>query len=118
MTNQLIRYTAKQLAGAKYDYFRVFGSERFARENTDQNAYIAEHWPHFIDQAKQALVLTLMSETTPQHQKDVIEEELIDHFNRSQTANAYQVLQVTNDPREKEDVRYVDNNPQLVKVGI
>jgi hypothetical protein len=30
MTNQLLRMVAREIAGAKYDELRMFGSERFA----------------------------------------------------------------------------------------
>lgn len=117
MTNQLIRLQAKDIAGAYYDHLRVFGSQRFARENPDQNFYVAMHWPHFVQQAKEALVMVLMAENTPQYQKDVIEEALLEHATQSQTSNAVDVLQISKQPREREDVRHVDDNPQLRSVG-
>jgi hypothetical protein len=113
MTGQLLRMTAKELAGAQYDKFRLFGSERFAKECPSEREYVARHWPHFIMQAKAALCLVLESENTPEHQKQAIFEELLRHAEDSQSPNAVDILQVTTDPREKEDVRYVDEHPQL-----
>jgi len=113
MTGQLLRMTAKELAGAQYDKFRMFGSERFAKECPSEKEYVAQHWPHFIMQAKAALCLVLESENTPEHQKQAIFEELLRHAEESQLPGAVDILQVTNDPREREDVRHIDNNPQL-----
>lgn len=117
MTSQLLRMTAKELAGAQYDTFRLTGSERFARENPSEKEYVARHWPHFIMQAKAALCLVLESESTPEHQKQAIFEELLRHAEDSQSPNAVDILQITSQPREREDVRYVDQNPELPSVG-
>lgn len=115
MTTQLIRMMAKEVAGAFYDGHQR--SLRFRVENPDQDAFVNQHWPHYVDEAKKALVDLMMRPDTPQHQKDAIEDELIEHFKRSQSANAREVLQVTSAPREREDIRHVDNNPQLRSVG-
>ncbi len=117
MTGQLLRMTAKELAGAQYDKFRMFGSERFAKECPSEKEYVAQHWPHFIMQAKAALCLVLESENTPEHQKQAIFEELLRHAEDSQSANAVDILQVTSDPREREDVRHIDAHPELRTVG-
>lgn len=116
MTSQLLRMTAKELAGAQYDKFRMFGSERFAKECPSEKEYVAHHWPHFIMQAKAALCLVLEAQNTPEHQKQAIFEELLRHAEESMSANAVDILQITSDPREREDVRYVDENPQLRSV--
>lgn len=115
MSTQQIRMTAKEMAGIFYDNHQR--SLRFRIENPDQDAFVAEHWPHFIDEAKKALVFLMTRPDTPQHMKDAIEEELIDHFQRSQSPHAREVLQVTSAPREREDIRHVDENPQLRSVG-
>lgn len=115
MTTQLIRMMAKEVAGAFYDGHQR--SLRFRIENPDQDKFVAQHWPHYVQEGKKALVDLMMRADTPQHMKDAIAEELIEHFQRSQTANAREVLQVTSDPREREDIRHVDENPQLRSVG-
>ena len=115
MTTQLIRMMAKEVAGAFYDGHQR--SLRFRVENPDQDAFVNQHWPHYVDEAKKALVELMMRPDTPQHQKDAIEDELIEHFNRSQSPNAREVLQASSAPREREDIRHVDNNPQLRSVG-
>lgn len=117
LTGQLLRMTAKELAGAQYDKFRMFGTERFAKECPSEKAYVAQHWPHFITQAKAALCLVLESENTPENQKQAIFDELVRHAEESQMPGAVDILQVTSDPREREDVRYVDEHPQLRTVG-
>lgn len=115
MSTQQIRMTAKELAGIFYDHHQR--SLRFRVENPDQDRFVNEHWPHFVDEAKKALVFLMTRPDTPQHMKDAISEELIEHFERSQGGNARDVLQVTSQPREREDIRHVDNNPQLRSVG-
>jgi hypothetical protein len=117
MTNQLLRMVAREIAGAKYDELRMFGSERFARENPSEKHYVANNWIHCINLAKEQLGKMLMSESVSQHEKDAIMEELIDHAERSESANARDILQFTSQPREREDVKHIDNNPQLRSVG-
>lgn len=115
MTTQLIRMMAKEVAGAFYEGHQR--SLRFRVENPDQDAFVAQHWPHYVDEAKKALVQLMTQENTPQHQKDAIAEELIEHFERSQGPGAREVLQVSSAPREREDIKHVDNSPQLRSVG-
>jgi hypothetical protein len=93
-------------------------SMRFRVENPDQDAYVADHWPHFVDVAIQALSAVLGAHDTPQHQKDVIYQEICDHWEKSQSPNAREVLQATLQPREREDVRHVDVSPELRSVGM
>jgi hypothetical protein len=115
MTTQLIRLMAKEIAGAFYDGHQR--SLRFRVENPDQDKFVAEHWPHYVQPAKTALVELMVRPDTPQHQKDAIEAELLEHFERSQSPHAREVLQVDLSPREREDIRHVDENPQLRRVG-
>jgi hypothetical protein len=111
MTTQLIRMTAKDIAGAFYEsHERSF---RFRVENPDQDAFVAQYWPHHVGMAKKALVELMTRPDTPQHMKDAIEDELVEHFQRSQGAGAREVLQVRNDPREREDIRHIDQTPEL-----
>lgn len=115
MTTQLIRMMAKEIAGEFYDGYQR--SLRFRTENPDQDAFVNEHWPHYVQAAKGALTQLMLQPNTPQHQKDAIEAELIEHYERSLNPNAREVLQVDLNPREREDVRHVDENPQLKIVG-
>lgn len=115
MTTQMIRMTAKDIAGAFYEGHQR--SLRFRIENPDQDKFVAEHWPHYVQAAKGALTELMLRPDTPQHQKDAIEDELIEHFNRSQTASAREVLQVDLSPREREDIKHVDASPELRSVG-
>lgn len=115
MTTQLIRMMAKEVAGAFYEGHQR--SLRFRVENPDQDAYVAQAWPHFVDEAKRALIQLMTRPDTPRHQQEAIERELIEHYERSLTGHAREVLQVTSQPREREDIRHVDNNPQLRSVG-
>lgn len=116
MTSQLIRMQAKEIAGIFYDENQR--SLRFRIENPDQDAYVAANWPHFVDVGIAALTMTLRDASTPQHQKDVIYEELCEHWERSQRPSAREVLQATLEPRAREDVRHVDENLQLPSVGM
>jgi hypothetical protein len=115
MTTQLIRMMAKEIAGAFYEGHQR--SLRFRVDNPDQDQFVADHWEHYVQPAKGALVELMLQPNTPQNQKDAIEEELIEHFKRSQSPHAREVLQVDLSPREREDIKHVDNNPQLVKVS-
>lgn len=115
MTSQLIRLQAKEMAGQFYEGNQR--SLRFRIENPDQNAYVAANWVHFVDVGVQCLTALLGQEDVPEHQKAVIYEELLLHWEQSQRPGAREVLQATLQPREREDVRHVDSNPQLVRVG-
>lgn len=117
MTNQLIRFQAKEIAGAEYDKLRVLGSDRFARENPNQNLYVAQHWPHFVDAARASLTYYMTLATTPEHEKEAIMEALIEHTEQSERPGAVEVLQYNFQPREREDVRFVDENLHLPSVG-
>jgi hypothetical protein len=116
MTSQLIRLQAKEMAGQFYEGNQR--SLRFRQENPDQDAYVAKHWPHFVDVGIQCLTALLGQHDVPQHQKDVIYDEITEHWNKSQGPGAREVLQATLQPREREDVRHVDANPQLARVGM
>src|SRR5258708_3172777 len=111
MTTQMIRMTAKDIAGAFYEGHQR--SLRFRIENPDQDKFVAQHWPHYVQAAKGALTELMLRPDTPQHQKDAIEDELIEHFNRSQSSGAREVLQVDLSPREREDIKHVDASPEL-----
>jgi len=116
MTSQLIRLQAKEMAGIFYEGNQR--SLRFRVENPDQDAYVADHWPHFVDVAIQTLTALLHDHSVPQHQKDVIYQEICDHWDKSQNPNAREVLQATLQPREREDVRHVDASHELRSVGM
>lgn len=116
MTSQLIRMQAKEIAGIFYEESQR--SLRFRQENPDQDAYVAANWPHFVDIGISNLTRVLQDQTTPQHQKDVIYEELCEHWERSQRPSAREVLQATLAPREREDVKHVDASPELPSVGM
>lgn len=115
MTNQLLRMTARGIAGKFYEGEITELTGRFRMENPDQDIYVAQHWPHFVQLAKEQLGQLLTAENVSEHEKMAIMEELIDHAERSQSHHAREVLQVKSQPREREDVRHVDNNPQLLR---
>lgn len=113
MTSQLIRLQAKEMAGQFYEGNQR--SLRFRVDNPDQDDYVAKHWQHFVDVGVQCLTALLAQQDTPEHQKMVIYEELLAHWEQSQRPNAHQVLQATLQPRDRDDVKHIDNNPQLLK---
>jgi len=115
MTTQLIRYTAKQIAGKFFESHER--SLRFRITFPDQDAYVAGHWIHHVQEAKKRLVEVMLAHDTPQHQKDMIAEDMIEDFARSESGNAREVLQVTSDSREREDIKHVDESPELRSVG-
>jgi len=116
VTSQLIRMQAKEIAGIFYDENQR--SLRFRIENPDQDAYVAANWPHFVDVGIANLTNLLNDHSTPEHQKQVIYEELCEHWERSQRPSAREVLQATLEPREREDIRHVDSIPELPSVGM
>lgn len=114
MTTQLIRYTAKQIAGKFFESHER--SLRFRVTFPDQDAYVAGHWPHHVQQAKKHLIEVMLAHDTPQNQKDLINDDLVEDFERSQGGHAREVLQVTSDAREREDIKHVDATPELRSV--
>ncbi len=116
MTSQLIRLQAKEMAGIFYEGHQR--SLRFRQENPDQDRYVAENWPHFVDVGIAAMTMTRQEASTPQHQKDAIYEELCEHWERSQRPSAREVLQASLQPREREDIKHVDTIPELPSVGM
>lgn len=117
MTTQLIRMMAKEIAGEVYDGQHFPLSERFRVENPDQRVFVAYHWPHYVNEAKSRMIKMLAHPAVTQNEKDVILEELIEHAERSESPHAKQLLQVSLQPREREDIKHVDNNPELRSVG-
>lgn len=113
MTAQLIRMQAREVAGIFYEQNQR--TLRFRRENPDQDKYVADHWPHFVDIAISNLTASLHDQTMPQHMKDDIYEVICRHWDQSQSQRAQHVLQATLGPRDRDDVRHVDANPQLVR---
>ena len=83
MTVQLIRRTAKDMAGAYYEMQRT---DRFRKYWADQKVYIRECWPHFVVSARDTLTHMLTLSTTPAHVKQEIYEALVEEHNRGQSA--------------------------------
>ncbi len=115
MTTQLIRMQAKEMAGCFYE--QAQRTLRFRIQWPEQKAYVETQWPHFVQVAKAALVHLMVAEDTPQHQKDAIEEELIEDGMRSASdPRARDILQATLHPRERDDIKHAETAP-LFKVG-
>ena len=83
MTTQLIRMTAKDLAGAFYEGNdilhdgRATRSEKFRREVTNQKAFIWVYWPKFVPMARRILAHMLTEPGTSQKDKDAIFDALL-----------------------------------------
>lgn len=82
MTVQLIRLTAKDLAGAFYEEDR---SDRFRKLWPDVRQFTARNWPNFVPMARAILTGMLDPHSnTVQSLKDEIYEALIEDHRRSQ----------------------------------
>lgn len=112
MTTQLIRMQAKEMAGIFHEQNQR--TLRFRRQWPEQKVYVETQWPHFVQVGKAALIQLMIAEDTPQHQKDAIEEELIEDGLRSaRDPRARDILQATLQPREREDVKHAETTPLL-----
>lgn len=116
MTTQMVRMMAKEVAGAFYEGHQR--TLRFRRQWPVQGDFVAKSWPHFVDIARGALAAMLAQENVPEHRKQAIMDELIEDHNRQlNNPRAMDVIQATLDPREREDIRHVDQTPQLPGVS-
>lgn len=102
MTVQLVRLMAKEIAGIYYDQER---NDVFRIMNPVQDAYVAKNWPHFVDLARQALVLSLQDATVPEYKKDQIMDALREHSMRAQLPGARSVVQASMDKPDPVDKR-------------
>lgn len=122
MTVQLIRQTAKELAGAFYEQARR--SAIFRQHYPNAHDYIhgiahlpsgkivkqdTPNWCRFVDHAKSSLVDMLTSKTTSQHMKDAIEGALKENYIRSQKPGAKRVMQIDLGPREDQKQAYSEH---------
>lgn len=115
MTCQLIRMQAKEIAGLFYE--QGARTEIFRLQWPDQPAYVAASWPHFVAEAKGALAALLNDNSVSDHDKHLIGEALIEDYTASQSPNARTVLQADLQPREREDIKHVENSPHLLRVA-
>jgi hypothetical protein len=116
--HQLIRMTAKELAGAFYEqsmrspmFRRAFPTVRdFLRGHAHRRdgsiEYQDPNWLQFVDLAKTMLVKQLVAKETSQHIKDAIEEALIENARRGSKPGAKTVLQTTLDQRDDQRMAY------------
>ncbi len=116
MTVQLIRRTAKELAGAFYE--QNYRSKAFRQAFPSVRDYLAgtRHrpdgtivqrdpgWMHFVQAAKGILATSLRDGTMSNHEKERISEQLIEEANRGMKANARRILQANLEKREREDM--------------
>lgn len=111
MTERTVRSVAKELAGEFYDQSR---SERFRRENPNQNVFVAKMWPSFVDLARQSMSKLLASPGVHEHVKQATYEALLEDNRRQLASPGIYVPQATLEPREKEDRKLIDVNPHFV----
>lgn len=116
MTVQLIRRTAKELAGAFYE--QNYRSKDFRRAFPTVKDYLrgTRHWPngsirkvepgwhHFVQGAKGMLATSLRDPTVSDHEKERISDQLIEEAHRGSRLNARRTLQTNLNKREKEDM--------------
>lgn len=111
MTERTLRHMSKQIAGEFYESPRR--SARFRMLHPNQHRYVQNYWPHFYDLARRMATNMLMLPGVPQHLKDAIYEALLeDKEKAARPGGAMMVPQTTLDPKEWEDVKLVDDNPQ------
>lgn len=80
MTERTVRMMAKEFAGKFYEESQR--SLRFRRQWPEQDRYVAQNWPHFVDIAVQALGALLHQPGVPEHRKQAIYEALIEQAAR------------------------------------
>lgn len=112
MTERTVRMLAKEFAGKFYEEGQR--SLRFRRTWPDQDAYVAQNWPHFVDISVQSLGALLHQPGVPEHRKQAIYEALIEHARReAESPNALTPIQAVFDYDDKAERRSLDSNPQL-----
>ena len=113
MTERTIRMLAKQIAGEFYENPRR--SKRFRYLHPNQYAYVNKYWPHFYDLARRMLANMLNLPGVPDHLKESITDALVeDNAKRHRPGGAVHVPQIVNlTEKEWEDVKLVDDNPQI-----
>jgi hypothetical protein len=86
MVDQLIRRTAKELAGTFFDGqdalkdSRVTRTEKFRELYPDQDTFVREQWPSFVKAARTILATMLTEPGRSQRDKDQIHDALMrDH---------------------------------------
>ncbi len=116
MTVQLIRRTAKELAGAFYeqnyrskDFRRAFPTVKHYLQGkriwpNGQIKKVDPGWVHFVQGAKGMLAVSLRDPTMSDHEKERIADQLIEEAHRGSRVNARRTLQTSLEKREKEDM--------------
>lgn len=80
---ELIRKTAEGIAGAFYDGART---DEFRNKAPNQNAFVRNHWKHYVSEAIDQLTTLLAMPGTPDEQKRLIHEAITTFHNRSTEA--------------------------------
>jgi hypothetical protein len=77
---QLIKHTAKEIAGAFYDMNRT---ERFRQQAGTQRRFVRQHWKDHVEVAVEALVGVLSLPGTSDHEKNAIYDALTEFNERA-----------------------------------
>jgi hypothetical protein len=118
MTVQLIRVTAKELAGVFYE--QAQRSEAFRRAFPNVREYLRgrahrrdgttvqedPNWWRFVDLAKRTMTAQLRDPNISPIVKEAIAEALIEEAHRGSKAKARQVMQSNLDKREDQKLAY------------
>jgi hypothetical protein len=112
MTERTVRMLAKEFAGKFYE--ETQRSLRFRRTWPNQDQYVAQNWPHFVDISVQALGAMLHQPGVPEHRKQAIYQALIDQNEReARSPNALTPIQAVFDYDDKAEKRSLDENLHL-----
>jgi hypothetical protein len=95
MVHFLIRKTAKELAGAFYE-FQAVKSERFYKLNGNVTDFVDENWPNFVLISKQVLTQCLTSGNLTDSEKMDIYEALLDDATLPYSPQETQVVNLPN----------------------
>ena len=77
---ELIKKTAKEIAGCFYDMNR---SERFRKEAGTQDHFVRRQWKHYVPTAVESLAGVLGLPGTPDDQKEIIHDAIMAFHERS-----------------------------------
>jgi hypothetical protein len=119
MTVQLIRRTAKDIAGAFYEkertpmFRRAFPTpEDFIHGRAHRRDGRIElqnpNWWQFVDAAKETLARMLADKSVSEHMKERIKEQLIEHAMRGSKAGARRVVQANLEKRDEQPKEHTE----------
>lgn len=93
MVHFLVRKTARELAGAFYE-FQAVKSEQFYKQHGNVNDFIKDNWQNFVTVSKQVLTQCLTSGNLTDAEKMDIYEALLDDATLPYSQQETQVVNI------------------------